>query len=70
MITREVDTTAGNIQVYGNDVHSGWEKARRLIGLCPQQSVLYPLLTVYETLLYYSILKTSSADVAEADVNR
>lgn len=70
MITREVDATAGNVQVYGIDIHGGWDKARKLIGLCPQQSVLFPLLTVRETLLFYSILKNSNADLAETDVSR
>ncbi|KAG0712030.1 ATP-binding cassette sub-family A member 1 [Chionoecetes opilio] len=64
MLTREVQPTAGSIQVYGEDISTaeGWDKARQMIGLCPQESVLFPLLTVEETLAYYSTLKQRPED--------
>lgn len=69
MLTKELKPTAGNIQVYGHDICSAWDKARKLIGLCPQQAVLFPLLTVQETLLYYAILKESASDTEQTYVN-
>ncbi|XP_071523722.1 LOW QUALITY PROTEIN: uncharacterized protein [Panulirus ornatus] len=69
MLTKELKPTAGNIQVYNHDICSAWDKARKLIGLCPQQAVLFPLLTVQETLLYYAILKESTPDTEQTYIN-
>ncbi|XP_042235529.1 phospholipid-transporting ATPase ABCA1-like isoform X4 [Homarus americanus] len=69
MLTRELKPTAGSIQVYGHDISSAWNKARRLIGLCPQQTVLFPFLTVQETLEYYSMLKESTTSMGQIDTN-
>lgn len=70
-LLHEVKPTAGRISVYGEDVSTseGWEKARQMIGLCPQQSVLFPLLTVEETLAYYIALKQHSHDPPPAKVD-
>ncbi|XP_045104403.1 uncharacterized protein LOC123499934 [Portunus trituberculatus] len=64
MLTHEVKPTAGKIEVYGEDVSTreGWERARQMIGLCPQESVLFPLMTVEETLAYYTALKQRPSD--------
>nr|XP_045598591.1 uncharacterized protein LOC123758342 [Procambarus clarkii] len=69
MLTRELIPTAGSIQVYGHDIHSAWDKARRLMGLCPQQSVLFPFMTVQEVLHYYAILKDSASNEEQTDIN-
>ncbi|KAK7080303.1 hypothetical protein SK128_027391 [Halocaridina rubra] len=69
IITREVEATAGNVQVYGHDIRTSWNKARSLIGLCPQEAVLFPFLTVQEILLYYSILKGTPSDRTNPEVN-
>ncbi|XP_068225107.1 uncharacterized protein [Palaemon carinicauda] len=68
-ITREIETTSGSIQVYGHDIRTSWNKARSFIGLCPQESVLFPLMTVRETLLYFTILKGTPHERADEEVN-
>ncbi|XP_069938645.1 uncharacterized protein [Cherax quadricarinatus] len=69
MLTRELKPTAGTIKVYGHDIHHAWDKARRVMGLCPQQSVLFPYLTVQEVLRYYAILKDFATEAPRTDVN-
>ncbi|XP_042873451.1 uncharacterized protein LOC122254047 [Penaeus japonicus] len=69
MITRELRQTAGNISVYGHDIRTSWDKARKLMGMCPQKAVLFPLMTVRETLVYYTQLKGTAADQTDAEVN-
>ncbi|XP_037804160.1 uncharacterized protein LOC119598585 isoform X1 [Penaeus monodon] len=69
MITRELRQTAGNISVYGHDIRTSWDKARKLMGMCPQKAVLFPLMTVRETLAYYTRLKGTAADQTDAEVN-
>lgn len=70
MLTHEVKPTAGKIEVYGENISTreGWERARQMIGLCPQESVLFPLLTVEETLAYYTALKQHPSDPPPTDV--
>lgn len=72
MLTHEVKPTAGKIEVYGEDTSTreGWERARQMIGLCPQESVLFPLLTVEETLAYYTALKQHPSDPPPTDVSK
>ncbi|MPC14328.1 ATP-binding cassette sub-family A member 1 [Portunus trituberculatus] len=72
MLTHEVKPTAGKIEVYGEDVSTreGWERARQMIGLCPQESVLFPLMTVEETLAYYTALKQRPSDPPPSDVSK
>ncbi|XP_050698245.1 uncharacterized protein LOC126986309 isoform X2 [Eriocheir sinensis] len=71
MLTHEVEPTAGKITVYGEDVNTseGWERARQMMGLCPQESVLFPLLTVEETLAYFIALKQRPNDPPPAKVD-
>ncbi|CAL4080084.1 unnamed protein product, partial [Meganyctiphanes norvegica] len=70
MLTGEVSPSAGYFQVYGYDNRHSWDKARRMMGFCPQGSVLPPLLTAREILLYYTTLKGTPKDVAQKEVER
>jgi len=44
--------TAGRIEVLGQPLSPDRPQARRLVGLCPQENVLYPDLTARENLAY------------------
>ena len=71
MLTHEVKPTAGKVLVYGEDISTkeGWDKARQMIGLCPQESVLFPNLTVEETLAYYTTLKQHPSDPPPTEIS-
>lgn len=48
--------TSGTVHVMGREVTPNSADARRLVGLCPQENVLYPELTVQENLEYAAAL--------------
>ena len=48
--------TAGSVHVMGREVSPSADDARRLVGLCPQENVLYPELTARENLEYAAAL--------------
>ena len=67
MITGQLAPTQGSIHIYGHDNLTEWQKARRLVGLCPQQSILFPYLRVKEILLYYTQLKGTPREEVEEE---
>lgn len=48
--------TAGHVAVLGREITTSDPSARRLVGLCPQENVLYPHLTAHENLAYVGAL--------------
>ena len=48
--------TSGRVRVQGREVRVDDAEARRLLGLCPQENVLYPELTARENLEYAAAL--------------
>lgn len=56
-LTRAVRATAGEVTLMGHDVATDFEKARRVIGYCPQYDTIFDLLTVKEHLEYYAVVK-------------
>ncbi|HET6406099.1 MAG TPA: ABC transporter ATP-binding protein [Candidatus Thermoplasmatota archaeon] len=48
--------TAGSVHVLGQEVAPSAPDARRLVGLCPQENVVYPELTARENLEYAAAL--------------
>ena len=71
MLTGLLEPSSGSISVMGHDLRTGWSEAQKVIGLCPQQSVLYDALTPKEHLVFYGRLKgnLNGKDVDE-DVDR
>jgi ATP-binding cassette subfamily A (ABC1) protein 3 len=52
-LTGEVLPTKGTITVGGFDIRKDFEKARKLIGYCPQSDLIYDDMTVEEHLKFY-----------------
>ena len=56
--------SSGNARVMGHDVVTGYQEARRLLGVVPQELVFDPFFTVRETLViqsgYYGLKKNDS----------
>ena len=57
MLTGLLEPSSGSISMMGHDLRTGWSEAQKLIGLCPQHSVLYDALTPEEHLIFYGRLK-------------
>ena len=55
VLTREVQPTSGQVKMLHSDV-SDWRVASQL-GYCPQEDVLFDLLTVEEHLHFYARLR-------------
>lgn len=56
-LTGEIVPTSGSIEICGLDVHSDFEKVRKMIGYCPQYDAIFDLMTVEEHLEFYARLK-------------
>ena len=57
MLTGIEPPTSGTASVLGYDTWKQWPQVQKLIGLCPQQSILYDMLTTSEHLTLYGKLK-------------
>ena len=57
MLTGLLPPTGGSMSVLGRDLESNLGLVRRDLGVCPQIDVLWPDLTVKETLQLYAALK-------------
>lgn len=57
MLTGLLRPTAGHAHIMGHDVQRAAAHARRHIGYCPQQNVLFGGLTVWEHLLLFGAIK-------------
>jgi ABC-type multidrug transport system ATPase subunit len=49
-----VNPSKGNVQISGYDIKKDFEKARKLIGYCPQENLIFDEMTVEEHLKYYA----------------
>jgi ATP-binding cassette subfamily A (ABC1) protein 3 len=56
-LTNEIKPTSGSVSIGGFDINKRFSQARRLIGFCPQENVLFEQLTVEEHLFFYALLK-------------
>ena len=57
MITGMIKPTSGNAYILGNSVIDDPKCTAKLVGFCPQHSILYDCLTVNEHLKFYGRLK-------------
>lgn len=64
MLTGLIRATAGDSFIWGNRLSSDLQNIREITGICPQQNVLFPFLTVEEHLYFFCRLK----GVAEKDI--
>jgi ATP-binding cassette subfamily A (ABC1) protein 3 len=56
-LTKEVLPTSGSIQIAGINVSENFEKAKRMIGYCPQPNLIFDYMSVEEHLYYYAKIK-------------
>jgi len=49
--------TSGKAEVMGIDVFKNISKLRKIMGVCPQQNILFPILTPWEHLSMFSDFK-------------
>jgi ABC-type Na+ transport system ATPase subunit NatA len=56
--------TAGTAYICGFDLRTHMHKIYELIGVCPQFDILWPLLTVKETLRFYCLMKGATPSAA------
>lgn len=57
MLTQEVKPTGGQIKIAGFDIRKQFEKARKLVGYCPQPNLIYDTMSVEQHLYYYARIK-------------
>jgi ABC-type multidrug transport system ATPase subunit len=70
MLTGLYPPDRGNAWVSGYDIKSHLDQVQLYMGVCPQFDVLWPELTVKETLLFYARLKGSSPAQEHSRVDR
>jgi len=56
-LTGMVNPSSGKVQISGFDIKKDFEKARKLIGYCPQENLIFDEMTVEEHLVYYAAVK-------------
>lgn len=57
MLTGLVRATAGDSLIWGQRLSSDLQNIRQTTGICPQQNVLFPFLTVEEHLYFFCRVK-------------
>jgi ABC-type multidrug transport system ATPase subunit len=69
-ITTELSPTSGSIRVMGIDPFREPVKAKKLMGIIPQEATLFSHLTVHHHLYFFGKLKGLSRDEARAEADR
>lgn len=64
-LTNDVTPTKGEITIRGINAVKDFSKVKRMIGYCPQNNAIFPLLTVDEHLKMYAKVKGISADMQD-----
>jgi ABC-type multidrug transport system ATPase subunit len=57
MLTGLIDVTQGDAQIFGYSLKNELVSIQEIIGVCPQQNVLFPDMTVREHLEFFARLK-------------
>ena len=71
VLTGTLAPTSGFVYVYGSELQRDYQRARRLLGYCPQYNVLFAHMTVREHLQFFSRLKdVLPEEEIEPDVDR
>jgi ATP-binding cassette, subfamily A (ABC1), member 3 len=68
VLTGLFEPTAGTCSIYGNDLSTDLADIRQITGICPQQNVIFPALTVEEHLLFFASVKGFHGEALEAAV--
>ena len=59
MLTGMIETTEGKATINNLDINSSMTEIRQFISVCPQSSILWPMLTVSEHLMFFQKLKNA-----------
>ncbi|CAG2117255.1 unnamed protein product, partial [Medioppia subpectinata] len=70
MITGIFPPTSGTVHVDGYNIQTETNKARRSIGLCPQENIIFNELTVGQHLKLYAVLKGCDWDSVDIEVKQ
>ncbi|XP_026320680.1 ATP-binding cassette sub-family A member 3-like [Hyposmocoma kahamanoa] len=65
IITGVICATEGTVTVYGLDTVQHQKQVRKLIGLCPQDNIFFPHLTVLEHVMFCAMLKGANRKAAK-----
>lgn len=66
MLTGLINSTEGRAELFGIDMFSRMDEARRTMGVCPQHDVLFDLLTPAEHLdIFYEFKGANKANKAK-----
>ena len=62
--------TAGEAKIQGIDIFCELDKLRGMLGICPQESIFYEKMTVYEHMQIFSMLKGIQYDNEQESINQ
>ncbi|XP_077241690.1 ATP-binding cassette A1 isoform X2 [Tasmannia lanceolata] len=69
MLVGLLPPTSGDALVFGKSIRTDMDEIRKGLGVCPQNDVLFPELTVKEHLEIFAVLKGVEEDLLETKVN-
>ena len=69
ILTGLTPSSSGSVNIYGYDIANSLEDIRSLTGICMQQDVLYPSLTVYEHLMMFGNIRGLSCHTLRVAVD-
>ena len=69
-LTGMMSKSSGGANIFGLDVFKQVQGLRRIMGVCPQHNVLYPLLTVNEHLRMYATFKGQSRKKTNQEIDK
>ncbi|XP_012272935.1 ATP-binding cassette sub-family A member 1 [Orussus abietinus] len=67
ILTGMTDPTSGTIYVNGENLKTDLNEVLGNMGLCPQEDIVFPDLTVYQQLKFFGLLKNNYTDGAKLD---
>jgi ABC-type multidrug transport system ATPase subunit len=70
MLTGMIPPSAGSMNIWGKDVASDLAAIRQNLGVCPQEDILWPELTVREHLEIYAALKKVPTENVKAEIEK
>ncbi|XP_043312515.1 phospholipid-transporting ATPase ABCA3-like [Cervus canadensis] len=62
--------TSGKVYIHGYDISKDIVQARRNLGLCPQEDILFRHLTVSEHLYFYCVIKGVPPEIRSTEINK
>lgn len=69
MLTGMIPMSEGEAKIMGFDLSEKMGKIRKIIGVCPQQNILFKNLTVYEHMQLFATIKNEKKSKIKKKVN-